>query len=359
MKNSMWQLFDPFAGIFELRGIRKGLPIRTKMITWRDYPEDVDLVEPMCEEVVKTAMDCDAAGYNVYAVMNEIDENFIGSSARDKDISARRHIIIDIDRAQKADCPATDAEVQHAINLSNAVASFMSAHGWLEPLAVMSGNGVHLYYYLNYQSNTSELTEQIRELLHLLGDKFDNAHVKVDRSVYNASRITKIIGTTAKKGIESPGRSYRIVQILSQPAHKTLRVPCFKTVLDNTLRSLRKGKPPATPKPTKLAQKSRNLQIDDTPNNRALVARLLFKISPDCDRHVWFPIVWAVLSTGITGADDLALAWSTQSERYTETDFYNLLRDYDPNVVGSGGQVSMGTLRYHAAQADLAEQEGE
>ena len=359
MNHSMWQLFDSTAGAHELRAIKPGLPTLTKIIRYENYPEDVDLVEPMCGEVVKTAMDWDVAGYNVYAVMNEIDEEFEGTSVKDKDISARRHIMIDIDRAQKADCPATDAEVQRAIELSDVVARFMSAHGWLEPLVVMSGNGVHLYYYLNYLSNVPELTEKIRELLHLLGDKFDNAHIKIDRSVFNASRITKVIGTTAKKGIESPGRPYRLVKILSQPSYKTLRVPCFKTVLDNTLRALREGKPPATPKPTKLAQKSRNVQIDDTPNNRALVARLLFKISPDCDRHVWFPIVWAVLSTGITGAEDLALAWSIQSDRYTETDFYNLLRDYDPKVVGRGGQVSIGTLRYQAAQADLAERGAE
>ncbi len=357
--NEMWQVFDPFAGIFELRGIKNGQPTRTKLITWRDYPEDVDIGELMCNEVERTAMDWDRAGFNVYGVLNEIDENFIGSSARDKDITARRYILIDIDRAQKADCPATDSEVKHAIELSVEVARFMSAHGWLEPLVVMSGNGVHLYYYLNYQSNTSELTEKIRELLQLLGDKFDNAHVKVDRCVFNASRITKVIGTTAKKGIESPGRPYRVVKILSQPKQKALRVPCFKTVLDNTLRSLREGKPPATPKPTKLAQKSRNVQIDDTPNNRALVSRLLHTISPDCERHTWFPIVWSVLSTGITGAEELARTWSMRSERYTETDFSNLLRDYDPNVVGSGGQVSIGTLRYHAAQADLAERGAE
>ena len=227
MNHSMWQLFDSTAGAHELRAIKPGLPTLTKIIRYENYPDDTDIGELMCKEVVKTAMDWDAAGYNVYAVLNEIDENFIGSSARDKDISARRHIIIDIDRAQKADCPATDAEVQRAIDLSDVVARFMSAHGWLEPLVVMSGNGAHLYYYLNYQSNTSEITEKIRELLQLLGDKFDNSHVKIDRCVFNASRITKVIGTTAKKGIETADRPYRVVKILSQPAIKTLRVPCL------------------------------------------------------------------------------------------------------------------------------------
>lgn len=357
--NDMWRLFDPFAAILELRGIRNGQPTRIKMFTCGHYPEHVDIGELMCAEVMKTAMDWDHAGYNVYGVLNEIDENFSGSSVRDKDITARSHILIDIDRAEKADCPATDAEVQHAVDLSDLVASLMSAHGWLEPLVVMSGNGVHMYYYLNYKSNTQELSEKIRELLHLLSDKFDNSKVRIDRSVHNASRITKIIGTTAKKGIASSDRPYRAVKILSKPAIKTLRVPCFTNLLDKTLLTLREGKPSATRRATNPVAKSKNLKIDDTPNNRALVARLLFKISPDCDRHTWFTIIWSVLSTGITGAEKFARAWSIQSERYTESDFNNLLRDYDPNVVGSGGQISIGTLRYYSALADLAEPEGE
>jgi hypothetical protein len=42
-----------------------------------------------------------------------------------------------------------------------------------------------------------------------LADKFDNNIVKVDTSVFNASRITKVVGTIARKGIESEGRPYR------------------------------------------------------------------------------------------------------------------------------------------------------
>jgi hypothetical protein len=79
-------------------------------------------------------------------------------------------------------------------------------------------------------------------------------------------------------------------------------------------------------------------------------------ISPDCDRDHWRPVVWAVLSTGITGTEELARAWSILSDRYTETDFNNLLRDYDPNIAGSGGQISIGTLYYYANKAKEAAQ---
>ena len=38
-----WKLFDKFAGVYELRGIKNGLPTRTKLINWQHYPEDESL----------------------------------------------------------------------------------------------------------------------------------------------------------------------------------------------------------------------------------------------------------------------------------------------------------------------------
>ena len=355
--HKMWQLFDEHAGVLELRGIRKGLPTKTKTISWQSLPEEVSL-QPMFDDFTDTALEWDAAGYNVYGIFNGIAEYFSGSNVKDNDIEARRYIFIDIDRAEKADCPATDAEVQHAIDLSHNIRRFMSDYGWIEPLVVMSGNGVHLYYYLSYMANTPELTEKIRALLQLLGDKFDNKQVKVDRGVYNASRITKVIGTTAKKGIEAPGRPYRKVKILRHADSYGLRLPCFDTLLDKTLNALGFSEKPLARPITKLGATLQPAVLDDTPNNLAKITKTLFKISPDCDRDDWLPIVWSVLSTGLTGAEELARDWSIQSDRYTETDFNNLIRDYDPSVAGRGGQISIGTLYYYAKIAEKAAEQG-
>jgi hypothetical protein len=346
-----WKLFDQSAGVYELRGIKNGLPTRTKLISWKHYPEDECLAQ-MLDVFEETAMAWDAEGYNVYTILNDIDEDFTGYSVKDRDITSRRYMLIDIDRTTKANCPASDEEVQHALDLSDVICKFMLAHCWPEPIVVMSGNGIHLYFYLNYLPNTPELTGKIRELLQLLGDRFDNTHVKVDRSVYNASRITKVVGTTAKKGVEESGRPYRKVKILRLPERgRSLWVPCFDNLLDNTLNALRAGRQTTSWLATKLEIKPKSAKLDDTPNNRALVARYLSKISPDCDRDKWFPIVWSILSTGISGAEELARDWSIRSDRYNERDFNNLIRDYDPDVVGSGGQISIGTLYFYAEKA--------
>lgn len=352
--HEMWQLFDEHAGVLELRGIKHGSPIRTKTISWQAFPEEVSL-QPMFDDFTDTALAWDAAGYNVYGIFNDIAEYFSGSNVTDEDIEARRYIFIDIDRAGKANCPADDAEVQHAIDLSRAIRRFMSGCGWIEPLVVMSGNGVHLYYELNYAPNTPELTEKIRTLLQLLGDKFDNRHVKVDRGVYNASRITKVIGTTAKKGFESPGRTYRKVRILNSAGSYGSRVPCFNTLLDATLTALGFNKESADRPITELATNRENALFiwpkpaSLTPREVAILKDQLKYIDPNCDYETWRNVVFAILSTGLSDAEDIARAWSEGSpEKFDENAFYTLANSYIVGRTGLDGSITRGTIYHHA-----------
>ena len=127
-RKPIWDLFNEYSRVLELRGIKKGLPTRTKVISWQHYPVDSDLKQ-MRADFEQAAMAWDTAGFNVYAVFNDIDESFTGSSVKDSDIEARRHILIDIDRAEKADCPASNAEVQQATNLSDEIRYFMASQG--------------------------------------------------------------------------------------------------------------------------------------------------------------------------------------------------------------------------------------
>jgi hypothetical protein len=353
-KHEMWQLFDEHAGIYELRGIRKGLPTKIKVIGWQQYPIDFDL-QQMCIDFEQAAMLWDAEGYNVYAVLNDIDEQFSGSSVKDGDISGRNYLFIDIDRAEKADCPASDEELQHALDLSGEISRFMAAQAWAKPLAVMSGNGVHLYFYANGMPNTPELTGKIRALLQLLGDKFDNGHVKVDPGVSNASRITKVIGTTAKKGIASPGRPYRKVRILSAAGSYGLRVPCFNTLLDKTLNALGFSEKLLARPTTELAAKLKSAQITWTtpapltPREIAILKDQLNYIDSSCDRETWRNVVWAILSTGLPDAEKIALDWSEKSpEKFIEDDFYTLVNSYIEGRSGLNGSITRGTIYHYA-----------
>lgn len=152
-------------------------------------------------------------GYNVYVVMNPIKADFVGTSAKDSDISHRRVLLFDIDRAVKKDAPATDKEVAAAGALADEVKEFHASHGWSEPIRVMSGNGHHLYYLMDGFPNTAASTAATQKWLGALANKFDNSVVTIDRVVFNASRITKVVGTIARKGEESEGRPYRMARM--------------------------------------------------------------------------------------------------------------------------------------------------
>lgn len=160
------------------------------------------------------ALRLNAIGYNIYVVMNPIKPTFTGNAAEDNDIAHRDLLLIDIDRAQTAKQPATDEEVESAKQLADTVMAYLETMEWPDPIRVMSGNGHHLYYVMPDFANDDESKQCVKRLLKTLSRKFDNETVKIDTSVYNASRVTKVVGTIARKGLESEGRPYRMARVI-------------------------------------------------------------------------------------------------------------------------------------------------
>jgi hypothetical protein len=58
--------------------------------------------------------------------------------------------------------------------------------------------------------NNDESKHLIQTTLLNLAHHFDNDKVKIDTVVFNASRITKVLGTIARKGLASEDRPYRM-----------------------------------------------------------------------------------------------------------------------------------------------------
>jgi len=153
-------------------------------------------------------------GYNSYTVMNPIKPTFNGTAVRDEDISFRDLLLIDIDRVEKIKEPANEAEVEEARKLADIVVTYLASKEWPQPIRVMSGNGHHLYYVLPAVSNDDESKQYVHSLLKSLAAAFDNNVVKIDTSVFNASRVTKVVGTLARKGLESESRPYRMAVVI-------------------------------------------------------------------------------------------------------------------------------------------------
>jgi uncharacterized protein YdcH (DUF465 family) len=106
-----------------------------------------------------------------------------------------------------------ETEIDAATQLADEIAGYLQAEGWGTPLRMMSGNGVHLYVPLDLPNDATSRV-QVRTLLGKLAGKFDTPAVQVDTCVHNASRITKVPGTIARKGEPSEARPWRMARVL-------------------------------------------------------------------------------------------------------------------------------------------------
>lgn len=174
-----------------------------------------------CETMLSELRKYDGLG-GIYATINEINEACAGreqsnritkspkATTNDKEIANRRIILLDFDPERPADTNATDEEMKLAEAKMKSVYRFLRDQGFSAPVVAASGNGYHLYYRIN-MPNTEENTKIVENFLKVLDMMFgDKDTVKVDTSVYNASRIAKIIGTPSNKGSNTKLRPQRM-----------------------------------------------------------------------------------------------------------------------------------------------------
>jgi hypothetical protein len=201
--------------ILELRAIwPTGLPSSRPTLVKHFKSTDYNSLDECKANFESTALELNHVGYNIYAVMNPIALNFSGKAVSDKDIIHRAVLLIDIDRTGSKSAPATDSEIHNARCLAEEVLDFMDSQNWPSPIQVLSGNGYHLYYPIPGVPNVAKATNFIKELLQYLHESYSNDIVEIDTTVFNASRITKVVGTIARKGIESSERPYRMARVL-------------------------------------------------------------------------------------------------------------------------------------------------
>jgi P4 family phage/plasmid primase-like protien len=132
----------------------------------------------------------------------------------DADILRRSHLLIDVDSIKsEPENPATDDELQAAIDLAGKIKDDLSALGWPEPIWTNSGNGSALTYRLDADNTLIDA----KSILESLATKYDNTLAHVDTTVHNLSRVTRIPGTINQRGKCSNERPYRVASIISAP----------------------------------------------------------------------------------------------------------------------------------------------
>lgn len=86
-----------------------------------------------------------------------------------------------------------------------------------------------------------------------------------------------------------------------------------------------------------------------TPREVAILKDQLIYIDPSCDYETWRNVVFAILSTGLSDAEDIARAWSEGSpEKFDENAFYTLANSYIEGRTGLDGSITRGTIYHHA-----------
>jgi hypothetical protein len=138
-------------------------------------------------------------------------------TAEDKHVVVRRRLLIDLDPVRPAEISSTAAEKEAAERRMEQVVEYLSAAGWPEPIKSDSGNGWHLLYAVELPNDDASKW-LVESCLKALAARFDDSIVEVDKTVFNASRICKIYGTTARKGDDVDDRPHRTSKLVYVPA---------------------------------------------------------------------------------------------------------------------------------------------
>lgn len=153
------------------------------------------------------------------------------NSTTDAEILRRRWLPIDCDPVRPSGISSDDAEHEAAHALAKEIRDGLSSLGWPEPVELDSGNGAQLLYRIDLPADDEDLVQNaLTEIA-----KGSTSRVKVDLSVFNASRIWRIPGTVNRKGDPLPERPHRQARIVRLPKRiAILGTEHIRAVLMNT-----------------------------------------------------------------------------------------------------------------------------
>lgn len=144
-------------------------------------------------------------GYNIFTCFNRIRPDFDGDernghSVKDSHILRRRYLLIDIDPPNTCQPATTDEERAVFVTAHKLEVDLFHSKG-NDPITVSSGNGAHIYLPVDLPNDDASKA-LCKQMLRVFASKYNSLAANVDTSVFNASRITKVPGTIARKGVE-------------------------------------------------------------------------------------------------------------------------------------------------------------
>lgn len=180
---------------------------------------------------VDTAIEClkkqDLKDTNVYLELNTINEacfsrvqqnkfQRVKTATADRDIDVRDWILIDLDPKRPKDTSSSQEQLDKALEKSGKIHNFLLEQGFPRPIIGFSGNGYHLMYRIK-MLNDEDSKKLLQNFLAALDELFSDDDVEVDRTNFNASRVCKLYGTLAQKGLSTEERPHRMSKIVKIP----------------------------------------------------------------------------------------------------------------------------------------------
>ena len=169
--------------------------------------------------------------YNCYFTLNSINPACYGREQKDKivlrpknttqdnEILIRNYVLIDLDPRRPSGVCSTKEESMKAYEKGKEVTKFLMDNGFYEPLVVFSSSGIHLYLKCALLNN-EENTKLVKSFLNAISMLFSDDDVDCDTSVYNAARISRLVGSYSCKGANNdatrPQRKCRFLSIPSE-----------------------------------------------------------------------------------------------------------------------------------------------
>lgn len=155
------------------------------------------------------------------------------STTTDADVLRRAWFLVDLDPKRPGDISSSAEELRETEAFGDELSAALTRDfGFPEPVIVMSGNGIHLFYHVD-MPNDEETTGLFRDALKGIAERFPHPVAHVDLTVHNAARIVKIPGTMAGKGDSTEDRPHRRSYFKAIPEHqKELTVETLEKVAD-------------------------------------------------------------------------------------------------------------------------------
>ena len=140
-----------------------------------------------------------------------------GAATSDGDVTRRLWVPVDVDPTKsEPNGSATDVEKAAAKAVADRVVAGLQKYGFKEIVTSDSGNGYHASIPVS-MSNDATSTAAIKALFQRLESRFGNPAAHIDQTIFNASRVLKLPGSTARKGAHSAIRPHRMAAIIDRP----------------------------------------------------------------------------------------------------------------------------------------------